>query len=273
MALVVKLKNTKTIYGLRAEMTNTVSIVTAILNSHEVVKRQLLHYNKLNLPDSVEVVYVDDGSDPPLAPDVKTNFKFTLLATNNKKEWTQPAARNLGAKNATGDYLILTDIDHIVQQGLIDVAGNCKFDVVRFRREVAVIDENGDFTQDWDVIKSYGFIKNRLKIAPHGNSYIMRKDLYLGLGGVDETYVGTGKYPNREEVPLKRKLKILREQGKITIWDDETKPTIYMIPNGHYCGDKDYNPFGLFHTLTRSIRASRKRQRQYGLIGNHTGKE
>jgi len=26
---------------------------------------------------------------------------------------------------------------------------------------------------------------------------------------------------------------------------------LLMFPNGQYCGDVDYNPFGLFHTLTR----------------------
>lgn len=237
-----------------------VSIVHAVLNSHEILRRQILHYEKLNLPDDVEVIIIDDGSEPPLEDPTGT---VKIYYTNDKRPWTQPAARNFGAKKARGEFCIFTDIDHIISKEIIDVALNPPADVIRFKREVGVLDENGDFTQDMDVMREYGFERNKLRIAPHGNSYIIRTGLYLGLGGVDETYVGTGKYPNREEVPLKRNLKKLLEQGRITIIDDDTKPIIYMIPNGRYCGEKDYNPFGLFHDLSRSIRTSRKRQREW----------
>jgi len=147
---------------------------------------------------------------------------------------------------------------------VVEAARNATDDVIRFRRELAVLDVNGDFTQDWKMLRAWGYDGDKINIRPHGNSYIMRTSLYLGLGGVSEQYVGTGKYPNREEVPLKRELKKLEEKGEITIWQDQTKPKIYMIPNGHYCnnGDKDFNPFGYFHDTTRSIRVSRQRQRR-----------
>jgi glycosyltransferase involved in cell wall biosynthesis len=242
-----------------------VSIVTAVLNSHEIVRRQIRHYSKTIITDDVEVIFVDDGSVPPILYDRPTEFNFSIYKTDDFRAWTQPAARNFGAKQAKGEYLICTDIDHIITRKVIEVARNAKADVIRFKREAAVLDENGDFTQDMEVLREYGFDRDKLRIAPHGNSYIFRRELYLKLGGVDETYVGTGKYPNREEVPLKRKLKKLWKKGEITIIDDHTKPMIYMIPNGRYCnnGDKDYNPFGLFHNLTRSIRESRRSQRAY----------
>jgi len=248
------------------------SIVTSVLDSHKVVERQILHYNRLKLPKNVEVVYVDDGSDPPINCDhMEKNFCFRVIATNDKRKWTQPAARNMGAKNAQGEFLLMADLDHIVTRKLVDAALNCKVDVIRFNREVAVIDETGKFTQDRNVLEEYGYIfghpkRDGVKIAAHGNSYIIRRDLYLQCGGVDERYVGTGRYPNREEVLLKRKLKRLEEDGSIKIWQDKTKPTIYMIPNGRYCGHKDYNPFGLFHSLSRKtnsgIRKTNKEKRR-----------
>jgi glycosyltransferase involved in cell wall biosynthesis len=161
-----------------------VSIVTAVLDSYEIARRQILHYNKLNLSDDIEVIFIDDGSYPPLDfSDIEKNFKFYLYATNDKRPWTQPAARNYGASLAEGDYLILTDIDHIISPEIIDVATVCanrmfpKYDVIRFKREVAVIDENGDFTQDMDILRAYGYKRKRLKVGPHGNSYIFRRVL------------------------------------------------------------------------------------------------
>ncbi len=248
-----------------------VSIVHAVLESHEIVRRQLLHYNMLNLPDEVEVVIVDDGSDVPIkfvTDSVKPNFKLSIYETNDKRPWTQPAARNLGAKMARGNYCVFTDIDHIITNKVVEEAMNPRADVIRFKREVAILDGEGRFVQDIAVLKEWGFDRDGFKIAPHGNSYIFRRQLFFDLGGVDTTYVGTGKYPNREEVPLKKKLKALVERGEATLIDDDTRPTIYMMPNGHYCGNKDYNPFGLFHKLTRSIRESRKRQRERSVNNN-----
>ena len=241
-----------------------VSIVTAILNSSEIARRQLLHYQKLNLPADVEVVFVDDGSDPPLHFNREDyNFNFSLYATGDTSDWTQPAARNFGARKAIGEYCIFTDIDHIISREVVEVARNATAHVIRFKREVGVLDVKGDFTQDRDILLSWGLLKkHKLKIGPHGNSYIFKRQLYLDLDGVDEKYVGTVKYPNREEVPLKQKLKKLVKRNAIEIIDDDTKPTIYMMPNGRYCGHKDYNPFGLFHNLSRERNIGRLTNKQ-----------
>ena len=236
-----------------------VSIVTAILNSHEIVRRQILYYNSLRLPDDVEVIFIDDGSKPPIQVFLATNFKLRLLYTNDFRDWTQPAARNFGVKAAIGEYIIVTDIDHILSRQLIDDVKEQKWDVYRFRREFAVLDERGTFTQDKAILISYGLPPERLEtrglqVTPHTNSFAMRRQLYWDIGGVSEKHVGSGKHPNREEQPVKAAYKRLAREGKITICGDEDRPTIYMIPNGRFCGDKDYNPFGLFHDLKRMTR-------------------
>jgi glycosyltransferase involved in cell wall biosynthesis len=252
-----------------------VSIVTAILNSHEIARRQLLHYNKLDLPGNVEVIFVDDGSEPPLRhtlDPLDKKMKFILCETNDKRPWTQPAARNYGARRANGDYLICTDIDHIISREVVDIAANAKAHVIRFKRYAGILDEEGNFTQDVGELLKYGlklrYFNRGLKLPPHGNSYIFKRQLYHDLGGVDERYVGSGKYPNREEVPLKQKLKKLRKNGSIDIIDDDSKPTIYMIPNGKYCGNGDinYNPFGLFHNLSRERNIGRQTNKQKRLL-------
>ena len=102
-----------------------VSIVSAVLDSHEVVRRQILHFKKMDLPDDVEIIFVDDGSNPPLAfPDCGLKA-FTIYATGNKGKWTQPAARNYGARKAKGEFLLVTDIDHILSRKLIETVRTC----------------------------------------------------------------------------------------------------------------------------------------------------
>ena len=234
------------------------SIVTAILNSQEAVNRQLLHYEQMDLPDTIEIIFVDDGSNPPLVAET-TLKNFLLLQTNDFREWTQPAARNFGVKRAIGDFIIVTDIDHILSRELIDTVCSGKWDVVRFRREVGVLEWDGHFTQRPYVLSTYGFPLDRierrgLKITPHTNSFGIRRDLYWELGGVSEKMVGSGKHPNREEQPIKKGYKKLAAQGKIKLCSDKERPVIYMFPNGRFCGDKDFNPFGLFHDLKRMTR-------------------
>ena len=220
-----------------------ISIIIAVLNSHEILRRQLLHFEKMNLPDDIEIIVIDDGSEPALEGNIKN---LTMFATNDKRPWTQPLARNIGAKMAKGEYLICTDIDHILSRKLIDLVYATDYDVVKFKREPGVLDEDGDFTQDMDVLHAYGYEKGRgLHMSAHGNSYAIKKDLFIRLGGSQKKDV----YPNRDELKLKRRLRRLGD--KVKILTDEGRPTIYMIPNGRFCGDRNYNPFNLFHNLTR----------------------
>lgn len=230
------------------------SIVIACLDSHEVVRRQALYFQKMFLPVDVELILVDDGSNPPL----KDYPPFKIFQHHNPAQWTQPAARNHGVRQAKGEYLICTDIDHILTWPLIQAILDTKYDYIKFRREVAIINEQGEFVQTEEAVKAYGydrFERNGFHIAPHTNSWAIKRQLYLDCGGVSERLVGTGAYPNREELPLRSKLKALRNEGKITFLDADTegdpRPTIYMFPNGRFCGDRDYNPFGLFHNLSR----------------------
>lgn len=230
------------------------SIVVAVLDSHEIVRRQILHLERIDLPEDVEIIFVDDGSKPPLTIPHGCRLKnFRIHATNDFRPWTQPIARNTGVKLAQGEYVICTDIDHILTRRLVDFVRTTTHDVVKFRRQVAVLDELGVFTQDVDVMKSWGFPQERidrrgLKIVPHGNSYAMKRELYLRLGGGREDRVTT--YPSQEEVPLRGKIRREAARGNITI--SEYRPWIYMFPVGRYVGNLDHNPFNLFHSLSRT---------------------
>jgi hypothetical protein len=224
------------------------SIVIAILNSHEIFSRQLLHFERMDLPSDVEFVFVDDGSDPPISLNGSTLKNVTMFATNDFRPWTQPVARNKGAGIAQGEYLICTDIDHIISRELIQTVYDSTYDVIRFKRELGVLHPNGDFTQSMDELLKWGYKPREpgaIRIGAHGNSYAIKRELFFRFGGSQQRL----SYPNRDEQKIKRWTHRLGDEIK-RIPDDD-RPTIYMFPNGRFCGDKDFNPFGYFHNLSR----------------------
>lgn len=225
------------------------SIVIPVLNSHEVVRRQLLHFERIGLPDGVELIIVDDGSDPPLDLPSWVRGK----QTHDTRPWTWAPARNVGARMAQGDYLLMTDIDHIVSRELIDYARQFTGQKIQFKREFGVLKANGEFTQDCKVLAEHGLLPqyHDLYVKPLPNNFVMRKDIFWELGGYRED-VSHRLYPQGEDRSFKSKWMNWIAQGKGQV--DTYRPTIYVWPSGQFCGDVDYNPFGLFHDLSRKTK-------------------
>lgn len=255
------------------------SIVTAVLDSHEMVRRQLLHYKRMGLPNEfVEIIYVDDGSDVPIST-VENADMITIIETHDKRPWTQPKARNIGIKYACGEYLMLADLDHIITSDVIELLFSTDADLIRFKRYAGVLDENGAFHNDHDILKYYGLRDSYMKrleeqgyrLPAHSNTFAITKELYLKTGGVSERYCGTGTYPNREEIPFKKVLNPMIERGEIKGILEDDRPAIYYFPNGKHVGngeDKDADPFGLFHKLKREGRKTLfKKHRDF--VTNH----
>jgi hypothetical protein len=163
-------------------------------------------------------------------------------------------ARNMGARLAQGEFLLMTDIDYIIREADIEAGRNMKYDKQRFKRQFGVILEDGAVTQDLDVLREYGLLEERIKnrgvdIAPHPNNFIMRKSTFLDMGVYRENLQGV--YPSRGDTWFKRDWTEYFEAGKATLAPAEERTTILMFPNGQFCGNVDYNPFGLFHGLSR----------------------
>ena len=236
-----------------------ISIIIPVLNSHEIVRRQILHFEKMWPLKDVEIIIVDDGSSPPI--EIDTLLPLIVYKTNDFREWTWAVARNTGAKLAKGDYFIMADLDHIITKDFIKIVQNFSGDHIRINREFAVLDENGNLTQDRDILESYGLPKyKKLQLNPHRNQFAIHKDLYWKLGGYREDLIGK-PYPQREDGDFAKKWRILHEAGKIKDYDDlvgfNKRPILYMFPNGKFCGDVDYNPKNLFHTLSRKTSKNR----------------
>jgi glycosyltransferase involved in cell wall biosynthesis len=227
------------------------SIIVPVLNSHEILRRQMLHFERIGIPDDTEIIIVDDGSEPPL--EYKGALPVIIYATNDKRPWTWALARNAGARIARGVNLLMFDVDHIVTREIIDIARYFSGSKIEFDREFAVLKEDGSFTQSLDVLMAYGFPKSRvadrgLTFPPLPNNFVMSKDLFWELGGYREDLVAR-VYPQGEDRLFKKAwYNWCRKTGNTA---DDNRPVIYMFPNGKPCGDVDFNPFGLFHKLSR----------------------
>jgi glycosyltransferase involved in cell wall biosynthesis len=241
------------------------SVIVSILNSHEVVRRQFLHWEKMNLPDDVEIIYMDDGSDPPLQYTGNKLKNLRIIPTNNPKGAESQAsglfadgrvgmARNMAARLAKGEYVLMTDIDYIIPKESIEAGRVLKDDKEGFRRQFGVLLEDGVATQDLMVLKQYGLLQKRIDernimMAPHPNNFIMRRSVFIDLDGYREDRVGNTGYPDGHDRWFKRSWMRAFNKGLYTI--SPTRTTLLMFPNGWYCGDVDYNPFNLFHTCSR----------------------
>jgi hypothetical protein len=201
----------------------------------------------MDIPNDVEILYIDDGSNPP------TDSPYVAARTNDTRPWTWALARNLGARICRGEYVLMTDLDYIILPSVIEDARQFDGDRMGFKREFGILDESGEFTQDIPTLLEYGLMPSRIptrgvKMPPHPNNFVMRKDLFWEMGGYIETRIGRD-YPQGEDRLFKKRWMQFVGAGKAAGAD--YRPMLYMFPNGQFCGDVDYNPHGLFHNLSR----------------------
>lgn len=231
-----------------------VSIVINVLCSYEIVRRQIEHFRKMNLPDTVEIIFVDDGSNPPLSfPDCKLQ-NFTIYYTNDKRPWTQGLARNLGAQNAKGSYLLMTDIDHILSKEAIMATLEYTGDKMMFPRLYGILDENGDLQSDLPTLLDFGLNVERTKgrrgmcAGHHGNTFAMKKTIFEELGGYQERHCIGMMHQGRNKGEDCYFYSAYTRSGRYK--PILSGPAIYFFPTGRFQKDGNPNPHGLFHTLS-----------------------
>lgn len=232
------------------------SVVIAVLNSHEVVRRQVEHFKKMNLPDAVEIILVDDGSSPPISAGL--GF-LNIYYTNDKRPWTQGLARNFGVSKAKGEFIFLTDIDHIITEEAIDAVLNFTGDKMVFPRYFGILNEHGDIVNDEKSMLDFGLDPRRVRTrrgymcgGVHSNTYAIRKSLFDMIGGYDPKLCEQGFHMGgrfkSEEVRFNSRYNVLVVNG--TASPQITGPKIYCYPVSKFRTDGNNNPFGLFHSLS-----------------------
>jgi glycosyltransferase involved in cell wall biosynthesis/predicted O-methyltransferase YrrM len=166
------------------------SLIATVLDSHEMVRRQLRHLERVITADC-ELILVDDGSDPPLeslCAEIGPGFDLTVHATHDRRPWTQPRARNAGAALARTDWLLFFDIDHILTKELIQACLSFTGDKMHWARRPAVLDADGWIVTERDVLIGHGMTEDGPSVHP--NSFLIRKALFELMCGYDERFCG-----------------------------------------------------------------------------------
>src|SRR5512146_274149 len=229
------------------------SIVIAVLDSHEIVRRQILYLQKLELPESVEIIFVDDGSKPEITNAVPLR-NFRLLQTKDFRRWTQGLARMKGIAESTGEYILCTDIDHIVSREAVEAAFEVNCDKMVFPRRFAILDERGNLIRNLPMLLDWGLnpkaIRDEyLSDGVHGNTWLMKRTVFDELGGYDLKRCNSGTHLQGEDREFNKRWAVAQRAGKYRA--QESGPPIYFFPMGKYHVNGDENPFGLFHTMKK----------------------
>ena len=224
-----------------------ISIIITVFESYMIVKRQIKYFKSLNLPDNIEIIFMDDGSEPA----IKSNGKpknFNIYPTGDKRPWSQACARNLGAIIAEGEYLLMTDIDHILTREAIAAVENFNGDKMRFEREYAVLDRNGKIDQRPKSLYRYGLSKAHYRrrgttTKRHTNSFAIKREIYSKLGGYPERYCNRPKGGNKGDRNFHNRFKKEFMAGK---YEPVVRgPVILTYPGS------PRDPLNVFHKLKR----------------------
>jgi len=230
----------------------------AVLNSHRIVKRQIRHFRNMRLPDDIEIIFVDDGSNPPIDMPNSGLNNLHILHTNDYRPWTQGLARNMGARFALGEYLFFTDVDHIISQEALMAVHAYTGDKMVFPRAFGIFDMQGNIIADADQLLrfglSQGWYKRRgLGAGAHTNTFAMKKSLFVDLDGFEPKYCEScfhvgGKYMSEERHFY---LKFARHVRLGLAQPEVSGPMVYVYPIGRFHETGDENPCGLFHSTSR----------------------
>lgn len=152
-----------------------ISLIMAYYENHEMLQRHLHNIRQYDKKARrhIELIVVDDGS--PKAParfDSDPPCRASIYRMKVDVRWNQDACRNIGAHHAAFDWLLLTDMDHIVPRetmhSLLCEQINPEM-IYRFSRvSLPAMDP----------------------YKPHPNSWLMTKKMFYHIGGYDERLAG-----------------------------------------------------------------------------------
>ncbi len=170
---------------------DTLTLVVPFYRNCQMLMRQVREWEQY--PAGVRIIVVDDGSPEEAGPIIRSLASERLLSRLVLYRilldipWNREEARNLGTEQCETQWLVHTDIDHVLPaisaQALLRFAPDSK----RWYRFPRWRIGKADETRKKDAISpgdEFGQVK------PHIDSYLIQKDLYLRAGGYDLSFSG-----------------------------------------------------------------------------------
>lgn len=183
-------------------MSPLLSIVMPYYRNPRMLVRQLSvwrHEWSAELLSQIEIILVDDGSPDEKAEDVirdmwdgQHGLPLRLYRVLEDKPWHQHGARNLGAHVATGRWLLMTDMDHVIPASTLSevlrlLPKMSKREVLTFGRVDApptLTWKSDHWTEFQRTVRPDGSLK------PHVNSFVVRRKVFWYIGAYDEDLCG-----------------------------------------------------------------------------------
>lgn len=187
------------------------------------------------LKSRLHVVVVDDCSPDHLsaqasAINVDGLASVRVYRLMEKKRWNWPACRNLGAAVATTEWLLLSDIDHVLPAETLDVLLHEKWrtnDAFRFKRKT--------------VVKPWPYqLSQCTPYKSHNDTWFMTRDLFYFdngqkfVGGYDERlsgcYGSSGEFRDRVFAcarAVKELEQVVLRYPREVLPDASTHPSVY----------------------------------------------
>ncbi|MGS2724992.1 DUF5672 family protein [Psychroserpens sp. BH13MA-6] len=123
-----------------------------------------------DLLKKIHFVFVDDCSPIPIEIPEDTFLNYTLLRIKTDITWNQGGARNLGVKYAKSENIIVTDLDIVFPENLLE-------------RLV-------DYQLPNNAVFKFNTMSNFKLVRPHVNVFFMSRATFMKSNGVDEAFSG-----------------------------------------------------------------------------------
>lgn len=192
-------------------MVNKISIIMPYFEAPQMLQYQYAYMREYDpeLKKHLEFVLIDDNSKKHRAafPFSSFGIAFKMYKMDADIKWGGDSCKNIGAYNASHEWLLCTDIDHVIPERTIKALVHGKYYAniaYRFHRLMAPEMTHHVF---------------------HPNSWLFHRNLYAMMGGYDERLAGcystNSDFTNR----VKRYAKIIQLKEELV-----TIP-ISMVPD------------------------------------------